>query len=79
MVNFEQSLMASMNNTIGLPYWDWTKGTETDELIIPKLAEEEPWSSGSIKTDPYDQDSIGGRTRRFSLYIYVFFHCKNSK
>ena len=47
MVNFELGL----NTHIGLPYWDWTVGPETEILQLPLLAEEGPWLSGIKKTD----------------------------
>ena len=65
MVNFEQSLLASIHRTISVPYWDWTEGPEEHEVIPPNLSHQGPWAFGFIKKDPTDP-TIGGQTRRYS-------------
>lgn len=47
MVNFE----LAMDTTIGLPYWDWTNGPDTETIKVPQLAQQGPWLSGIKKTD----------------------------
>ena len=50
MVNFELGLLGQGTN-VGLPYWDWTDGPDTEILQVPQLAEQGPWLSGIKKTD----------------------------
>ena len=51
MVNFERGLHAAgLDESIGLPYWEWTDGPNTESLRLPLLAtEERHWLEGMTK------------------------------
>ena len=51
MVNFERGLHAAgLDESIGIPYWEWTDGSDKESLRLPSLAtEEQHWLGGIIK------------------------------
>ena len=62
MVSFERGLQAAgLDPSLGLPYWDWTDGRDSQSLELPRLASEENWINGPIKRR-------GMLTSRYYLY-----------
>lgn len=70
MVNFERGLQtAGLDQSLGLPYWDWTDGPNKEPLQLPLLATQDHWLDGIIK-------KYNNKTSRYTYctFLWHFVH-----